>query len=264
MRCAHSSGLLSVLAICALVPPAQADIGKIKTGLWQLTLTSPDPANADPQSRGGGAFTQQICITDASMAVFQAEQDSLKAKAKALTDCAITEHGTPDNPTADMVCKDFSGSVSLTRTDPDHFSTSLSFKDDRNTGAVKFGPLALKTSYDWIKSDCGTVAEFRGTPMAVTPDHISTGAVAEFRIGYMYERGNGVAQDYAAAMQHYLTAAAQGNAVAEFRIGYLYEHGWGVPVDFVQASAWYAKAEVHGNQQAAMRAQNLKAKDSAQ
>jgi len=29
-------------------------------------------------------------------------------------------------------------------------------------------------------------------------------------------------------MQHYLTAAAEGNAVAEFRIGYLYEHGWGV------------------------------------
>jgi TPR repeat protein len=258
MRCARTSGgLLSVLALCALAAPAQAEIGQMKNGLWQMTLTNPDSATS-------GGITRQICITDASRAVFQAEQDRLKAKAKTQADCTVTEHGTSDSPADDMVCKDGSGSVSFTRTDPDHFSTSFSYRVNRSIGGVKMDPIALKNSYDWIKSDCGTVAEFRGVPMALVADNISPGAVAEFRTGYMYERGTGVTQDYAAAMQHYLTAAAEGNAVAEFRIGYLYEHGWGVPVDFAQASAWYAKAAAHGNPQAATRGQNLKAKDGAQ
>ncbi len=58
-----------------------------------------------------------------------------------------------------------------------------------------------------------------------------TDAIAQFRVGYLYERGDGVPQDYKQAMRLYLLSAAQGNAVAEFRIGYLYEKGWGVAAD---------------------------------
>jgi hypothetical protein len=257
MRYTRSSGLLGVLTICALAAPAQADIGQIKNGLWQMTLTS-----ADAQGRGG--IIQQICITDASMAVFQAQQDHLKDQAKLFSECSYSLHGAPGTMNAGLVCKDFSSRVGFTRTGDDHFSTNLLIKDDRSIAGVKQDPIALKTSFDWIKSDCGNVAAFDGKPGTLVADNISPGAVAEFRTGYMYERGTGVAQDYAAAMQHYLTAAAEGNDVAEFRIGYLYEHGRGVPVDFAQARAWYAKAAAHGNAQGAMRGEKLKDKDSAQ
>ncbi len=87
-----------------------------------------------------------------------------------------------------------------------------------------------------------------------------TDALAQFRIGYLYERGNGVAQDYKEAMRLYRLSAAQGNDVAEFRIGYLYEKGWGVDPDELQAMQWYEKAAAQGNQPAASRLAVLKVK----
>ena len=86
-------------------------------------------------------------------------------------------------------------------------------------------------------------------------------SVAQFRIGYLYERGLGVVRDYAEAMRDYRVSAAQGNAVAQFRIDYLYENGWGVVQDDAQAMQWYDKAASQGNQPAAAsRLAVLKAK----
>ena len=85
-------------------------------------------------------------------------------------------------------------------------------------------------------------------------------ALAQFRVGYSYERGDGVTQDYKEAMRLYLLSAAQGNAVAEFRIGYLYEKGWGVTQDDTQAMQWYGKAAAKGNQPANSRLAVLKVK----
>ena len=85
-------------------------------------------------------------------------------------------------------------------------------------------------------------------------------AIAQFRAGYLYERGDGVTQDYKEAMRLYLLSAAQGNAVAEFRIGYLYEKGLGVAQDDAQAMQWYGKAAAQGNQPANNRLAVLKVK----
>jgi FOG: TPR repeat, SEL1 subfamily len=86
--------------------------------------------------------------------------------------------------------------------------------------------------------------------------YVSRASVAEFRIGYSYERGQGQQQDYAEAMRHYLIAASEGNPQAEFRIGYLYERGLGVPVDLVQARQWYTKAAQHGHEAAGKKLSN--------
>jgi TPR repeat protein len=85
-------------------------------------------------------------------------------------------------------------------------------------------------------------------------------AIAQFRVGYLHERGDGVTQDYKEAMRLYLLSAAQGNAVAEFRIGYLYEKGWGVAQDDAEAMDWYGKAAALGNQPATSRLAVLKVK----
>ena len=87
-----------------------------------------------------------------------------------------------------------------------------------------------------------------------------TDPIAQFRVGYLYERGDGVAQDYKEAMRLYLLSAAQGNAVAQFRIGYLYEKGWGVTQDVAQAMQWYRKAAALGNEPANSRLAVLKVK----
>src|ERR1700755_2927692 len=87
-----------------------------------------------------------------------------------------------------------------------------------------------------------------------------TDAVAQFRTGYLYERGDGVPKDYNEAMRLYRLSAAQGNPVAAFRIGYLYEKGRGVAQDNTQEMQWYKDAAAQGNHPAGNRLAVLKAK----
>lgn len=65
-------------------------------------------------------------------------------------------------------------------------------------------------------------------------------------IGYIYDSGKGVAQDYAAAMTWYRRAADQGNIVAQYNIGLLYSNGHGVKQDYAEAAVWYRKAAEQG------------------
>ena len=55
----------------------------------------------------------------------------------------------------------------------------------------------------------------------------------------MYDKGQGVPQDYAEAVKWYRKAAEQGNALALNNLGFMYGKGRGVPQDYVQAHMWY-------------------------
>ena len=72
-------------------------------------------------------------------------------------------------------------------------------------------------------------------------------AKAQFALGLMYGKGQGVPQDYAKATKWYRKAGDQGNAHALGNIGYLYHKGWGVKKDFAEAAKWYRKAAELGN-----------------
>ena len=61
-------------------------------------------------------------------------------------------------------------------------------------------------------------------------------AFAQHNLGFMYENGRGVAQDYAEAMRWYRKAAGQGDADAQFNLGVMYQEGRGVKQDYVQAA----------------------------
>ena len=65
---------------------------------------------------------------------------------------------------------------------------------------------------------------------------------AQRRVGVMYYKGQGVAQDYAQAMVWLLKAAEQGDAKAQFTLGRRYAKGRGVPKDDRKAVEWYQKA----------------------
>jgi TPR repeat protein len=70
---------------------------------------------------------------------------------------------------------------------------------------------------------------------------------AQFNIGLMYDKGQGVPQDYAEAAKWYRKAAEQGNAKGQYALGVMYYTGQGVPQDYAEAAKWYRKAAEQGN-----------------
>ncbi|KAF9313312.1 hypothetical protein BGZ91_006313, partial [Linnemannia elongata] len=72
-------------------------------------------------------------------------------------------------------------------------------------------------------------------------------AEAQYNIGKLYYYGQGVRRDYAQAMDWCLMAANQGHVHSQNKVGYLYDNGEGVPQDYAQAMAWYLKAAEQGH-----------------
>ena len=64
-------------------------------------------------------------------------------------------------------------------------------------------------------------------------------ARAQVRLGFMYEMGRGVPQDYWQAGKWYRLAAEQGDAVAQNNLGSMYTDGQGVNQDYHEAVKWY-------------------------
>ena len=72
-------------------------------------------------------------------------------------------------------------------------------------------------------------------------------AEAQVDLGFMYEKGYGVPQDYAEAVRWYRLSAKQGYALAQNNLGVMYGRGHGVPQDYVKAMEWYRRAAEQGN-----------------
>ena len=60
-------------------------------------------------------------------------------------------------------------------------------------------------------------------------------------LGQQYENGDGVEQDYAKAMEYYLSAAEAGNGEGMRRVGRLYQYGNGAETDYALAMEWYVR-----------------------
>ena len=80
------------------------------------------------------------------------------------------------------------------------------------------------------------------TPFAEQGD-----ASAQFNLGLMYRRGEGVPQDNKTAVKWYRLAAEQGNADAQFNLGNAYNNGTGVLQDYKTAVKWYRLSAEQGN-----------------
>jgi hypothetical protein len=63
-------------------------------------------------------------------------------------------------------------------------------------------------------------------------------AGAQAYLGFMFETGRGVPQNYTEAAMWYRRAAEQGDSLAQYSLGVLYDRGAGVPRDIVEASKW--------------------------
>ena len=66
-------------------------------------------------------------------------------------------------------------------------------------------------------------------------------ALAQNNLGAMYEKGQGIAQNYQQALAWYQKAANQGFAPAQHDLGVMYYEGHGIATNYQQAKAWWQK-----------------------
>jgi TPR repeat protein len=100
-----------------------------------------------------------------------------------------------------------------------------------------------------VTVNCAHAASLQNRPSAVrSHGEISVIAIGRFAergnaryqtdLGFMYETGRGVPQDYHLAAYWYGCAAEQGFVPAQHLLGLLYDRGQGVPLDYVEAHKW--------------------------
>lgn len=70
---------------------------------------------------------------------------------------------------------------------------------------------------------------------------------AQYNLGLMYARGEGVERDYREAAKWLRNPAAQGYELAQITLGEIYAEGKGVAQDYQEAASWYLKAAEQGN-----------------
>ena len=100
---------------------------------------------------------------------------------------------------------------------------------DRNDGAYAYLQGDYETAYNTMISLANT----------------SEDPIAQYYLGVMYMKGQGVEQDFEQAGEWFRKASEQGLAVAMYKLAKLYTKGEGVPKDMEFAYVWYSVAAVH-------------------
>ena len=103
---------------------------------------------------------------------------------------------------------------------------------DRNDGAYAYLQGDYETAYNTMIS------------LAKTSDD----EIAQYYLGVMYMKGQGVEQNYEEAGEWFRKASEQGLTVAMYKLAGLYTKGQGVPKDLEFAYVWYIVAAVHKHQ----------------
>ena len=70
---------------------------------------------------------------------------------------------------------------------------------------------------------------------------------AQFMLGYMYQKGRGVDQNYKNSAFWHTKAAEQGHRVSQVNLGEMYDKGQGVDQSAKKSAFWYAKAAEQGH-----------------
>ncbi len=82
-------------------------------------------------------------------------------------------------------------------------------------------------------------------------------AWAQYHLGLMYRKGEGIPQSDTDAAHWYRLAAAQDFPEAQLKLADLYYLGLGVALSYTQAATWYRKAADHGNAEAQFQLAHL-------
>ena len=73
---------------------------------------------------------------------------------------------------------------------------------------------------------------------------------AQYNLAFMYDKGQGVIQDYKQSVKWYRKAAEQGNVRAQYNLAIMYRKGRGVIQSNNNSYIWNAIAAANGNERA--------------
>ncbi len=72
-------------------------------------------------------------------------------------------------------------------------------------------------------------------------------AEAQYNLGFMYSKGQGVSQDHKEAVKWFRLAAKQGDSIAQHQLGVMYRDGQGVSQNYIEAIKWFRLAAEQGD-----------------
>jgi TPR repeat protein len=72
-------------------------------------------------------------------------------------------------------------------------------------------------------------------------------ADAQFNLGIIYYKGQGVPQNFAEAFGAFKLASEQGKTQAQYYLGIMYEQGQGTQQDYAEAAQWLELSAKEGN-----------------
>ena len=70
---------------------------------------------------------------------------------------------------------------------------------------------------------------------------------AQYDLGVIYSKGEGVSQNYEEAFKWYKKSAQQGYKEAQYILGFMYDKGKGVKQSYQEAINWWKKSAEQGN-----------------
>ena len=119
------------------------------------------------------------------------------------------------------------------------------------TITVLFGSARLSQGADFQKGlTAAQSGDFATALSEWTPLAEQGRASAQFNLGQLYRRGQGVPQDYTTAVRWFTLAAEQSHAKAQYNLGLRYWRGQGVPQDDKAAVKWFTLAAKQGEARA--------------
>ena len=109
------------------------------------------------------------------------------------------------------------------------YTITTTVRADFNDGVVAY----LMADYEKAFTTMQSLAE--------TSDH----GYAQYYMGMMYLKGQGVDQDYEAASNWFRKASEKNIPQAQYKLGDLYFKGRGVPMDYEYSYIWYSVGASH-------------------
>jgi hypothetical protein len=127
-------------------------------------------------------------------------------------------------------------------------------------GSLLWTSLAVADS-DWDQArSAHERGDYAAEVAAIRPLAEQGSTYAQYNLGVLYDRGQGVPQSDALAMQWYEKAAEQGLPQAQVNLAIMYREGQGLPPDLARAYFWFALAESQGDWQAPQAKKDLAAR----
>lgn len=125
---------------------------------------------------------------------------------------------------------------------------STATSEAQPTSPLAPAPAGTSAAADYLRGEAARTAGDLASALDLYKTAAAQGdADAEYRLGTLYLRGSGVAQNYGQAWGWFQKAAAQNNAHAEYELGMMYGNGLGVSRDLALSMAWFQKAAAQGD-----------------